>query len=86
MPSGLSSFLVPGPWPSLTSLRQHVGVLRYGAFLRQVYDLLDDNGIFLFQVAGFRPNWQFEDLIWYVSYKGPHRPQRMKTDLFCCGA
>lgn len=29
-----------------------------------MYDLLDDNGIFVFQVAGIRPTWQYEDLIW----------------------
>ena len=43
---------------------QHVGVRRYGAFLRQIYDLLDDDGVFYFQVAGLRPHWQYEDLIW----------------------
>lgn len=29
-----------------------------------MYDLLDDDGIFVFQVAGLRPTWQYEDLIW----------------------
>ncbi|THH15195.1 hypothetical protein EW146_g5245 [Bondarzewia mesenterica] len=47
-----------------TSGTQHVGVRRYSAFLRQVYDLLDDDGIFVFQVAGLRPCWQYEDLVW----------------------
>ena len=49
-----------------SALSQHVGVRRYGAFLRQIYDLLDDNGTFVLQVAGIRPHWQFEDLIWNV--------------------
>ena len=31
-----------------------------------MYDLLDDNGVFVLQVAGIRPHWQFEDLIWYL--------------------
>ena len=44
---------------------QHVGIRRYGIFLKQMYDLLDDDGIFVLQVAGIRPAWQFEDLIWY---------------------
>src|ERR1700728_469199 len=44
--------------------RQHVGVRRYSTFLKQMYDLLDDNGVFVLQVAGIRPSWQFEDLIW----------------------
>lgn len=48
----------------LTCVLQHVGVLRYSSFLKQVYDLLDDNGTFVFQVAGLRPHWQYEDLVW----------------------
>jgi hypothetical protein len=35
--------------------------------MRQMYDLLDDNGIFVLQVAGIRPSWQYEDLIWLIS-------------------
>ncbi|KAF8193018.1 sphingolipid C9-methyltransferase [Pholiota molesta] len=42
----------------------HVGIRRYSQFLSEVYDLLEDNGTFVFQVAGFRPSWQYEDLIW----------------------
>ncbi|KAF9643938.1 sphingolipid C9-methyltransferase [Thelephora ganbajun] len=55
-----------GKYTKIVSLEmaEHVGVRRYAAFLRQVYDLLDDNGTFVFQVAGFRLNWQFEDLVW----------------------
>jgi sphingolipid C9-methyltransferase len=52
------------PSVMLIKARQHVGVRRYGVFLRQMYDLLDDNGIFVLQVAGIRPHWQYEDLIW----------------------
>ena len=44
--------------------RKHVGVRRYSQFLSEIYDLLDDDGIFVLQVAGFRPSWQYEDLIW----------------------
>ena len=29
-----------------------------------MYNLLDDDGVFVFQVAGLRPHWQYEDLIW----------------------
>ena len=36
--------------------------------MRQVYDLLEDDGILVFQVAGFRPAWQYEDLIWSVNH------------------
>ncbi|GAA93398.1 uncharacterized protein L969DRAFT_96077 [Mixia osmundae IAM 14324] len=45
-------------------MAEHVGIRRYGSFMRQVYDLLDDNGTFVLQVAGIRPAWQYEDLIW----------------------
>jgi len=45
-------------------MAEHVGIRRYGTFLRQVYDLLDDDGIFVLQVSGIRPHWQYEDLIW----------------------
>ncbi|KAJ6455064.1 sphingolipid C9-methyltransferase [Mycena vitilis] len=45
-------------------MAEHVGVRRYSAFLAQMYELLADDGIFVLQVAGFRQNWQFEDLVW----------------------
>jgi hypothetical protein len=28
--------------------------------------MLDDDGIFVLQVAGIRPSWQYEDLVWQV--------------------
>ncbi|TFL06090.1 sphingolipid C9-methyltransferase [Pterulicium gracile] len=43
---------------------EHVGFLRYPKFLQQIYNLLDDDGIFVMQISGFRVQWQFEDLIW----------------------
>ncbi|KAL7414883.1 S-adenosyl-L-methionine-dependent methyltransferase [Mrakia frigida] len=57
---------VPESFTKIVSLEmaEHVGIRRYGAFLKQVYNLLDDDGLFVFQVAGIRPMWQFEDLIW----------------------
>ncbi|KAF9044407.1 sphingolipid C9-methyltransferase [Panaeolus papilionaceus] len=45
-------------------MAEHVGVRRYSQFLSEVYDLLEDDGILVYQVAGFRPSWQYEDLIW----------------------
>jgi cyclopropane fatty-acyl-phospholipid synthase-like methyltransferase len=45
-------------------MAEHVGVRRYSQFLSEVYDLLEDDGILVFQVAGLRPSWQYEDLIW----------------------
>ncbi|OAX41843.1 sphingolipid C9-methyltransferase [Rhizopogon vinicolor AM-OR11-026] len=56
----------PGHFTKIVSLEmaEHVGIRRYGSFMRQMYDLLDDEGIFVLQVAGIRPSWQYEDLIW----------------------
>ncbi|TFY67625.1 hypothetical protein EVG20_g3867 [Dentipellis fragilis] len=56
----------PGSFNKIVSLEmaEHVGIRRYDTFLRQVYDLLADDGVFVFQVAGLRPCWQYEDLIW----------------------
>ncbi|VDB96261.1 unnamed protein product [Peniophora sp. CBMAI 1063] len=58
----------PGTFTKIVSLEmaEHVGLRRYDTFLRQVYDLLDDDGTFVFQVAGLRPHWQYEDLIWGI--------------------
>ena len=55
-----------GAYTKIVSLEmaEHVGIRRYGAFLRQMYDLLEDDGVFVLQVAGIRPAWQYEDLIW----------------------
>ncbi|KAG8692781.1 hypothetical protein FRC08_009541 [Ceratobasidium sp. 394] len=57
---------VKGSFTKIVSLEmaEHVGIRRYNQYLRQVYDLLDDDGIFVFQVAGIRQCWQYEDLIW----------------------
>lgn len=45
-------------------MAEHVGIRRYPQFLEQVYNLLEDDGLFVFQVAGIRTTWQYEDLIW----------------------
>ncbi|KAF9261077.1 sphingolipid C9-methyltransferase [Marasmius fiardii PR-910] len=45
-------------------MAEHVGIRRYQTFLKQIYDLLDDDGLFVLQVSGFRQCWQYEDLIW----------------------
>ncbi|KAG9088750.1 hypothetical protein FS749_001926 [Ceratobasidium sp. UAMH 11750] len=56
---------VKGSFTKIVSLEmaEHVGIRRYNQYLRQVYDLLDEDGI-VFQVAGIRQCWQYEDLIW----------------------
>ncbi len=44
---------------------EHVGIRHYPKFCARCNDLLDDDGTPpVFQVAGIRTNWQFEDLIW----------------------
>lgn len=55
-----------GKYNKITCLEmaEHVGVRKFGQFLRQVYDMLDDDGIFFLQYAGLRKSWQYEDLIW----------------------
>ncbi|RMZ78464.1 hypothetical protein DV737_g3909, partial [Chaetothyriales sp. CBS 132003] len=55
-----------GSWNKITCLEmaEHVGVRYFGTFLSQVYDMLDDNGVFFLQIAGLRKPWQYEDLVW----------------------
>ncbi|KAF2405478.1 S-adenosyl-L-methionine-dependent methyltransferase [Trichodelitschia bisporula] len=55
-----------GRYNKITCLEmaEHVGVRHFSAFCRQVYDMLDDDGIFFLQIAGLRKSWQYEDLIW----------------------
>jgi cyclopropane fatty-acyl-phospholipid synthase-like methyltransferase len=55
-----------GRYDKITCLEmaEHVGVKNFQAFLRQVYDLLEDDGIFFLQIAGLRRAWQYEDLLW----------------------
>nr|POE51659.1 sphingolipid c9-methyltransferase 2 [Quercus suber] len=55
-----------GGWNKITCLEmaEHVGVRFFGTFLKQVHDMLDDDGVFFLQIAGLRKSWQFEDLIW----------------------
>jgi cyclopropane fatty-acyl-phospholipid synthase-like methyltransferase len=55
-----------GGYKKITCLEmaEHVGVRHFSTFLRQVYDMLDDDGVFFLQIAGLRKSWQYEDLIW----------------------
>ncbi|CAK3852451.1 fatty acid methyltransferase [Lecanosticta acicola] len=55
-----------GGWNKITCLEmaEHVGVRYFSTFLKQVYDMLDDDGVFFLQIAGLRKCWQYEDLIW----------------------
>ena len=55
-----------GGYHKITCLEmaEHVGVRHFGSFLNQVYNMLDDDGVFFLQIAGLRKAWQYEDLIW----------------------
>lgn len=55
-----------GKYDKITCLEmaEHVGIRRFGSFLAQVYDSLEDDGIFFLQYAGLRKSWQYEDLVW----------------------
>lgn len=58
--------LPPGGYKKITCLEmaEHVGVRHFSSFASQMYDMLDDDGVFLLQMAGLRKFWQYEDLIW----------------------
>ena len=58
----------PGHYTKIISLEmaEHVGIRHYSKFLRDVYNLLDDDAVFVFQVAGLRPRWQHADLHWGI--------------------
>lgn len=51
---------------SCLEMAEHVGIRRYPTFLKEVHSLLADDGVMVFQVAGIRTNWQFEDLNWGI--------------------
>jgi cyclopropane fatty-acyl-phospholipid synthase-like methyltransferase len=51
---------------SCLEMAEHVGLRRYRTFLKEIYELLSDDGLLVFQVAGLRKCWQFEDLIWGI--------------------
>ncbi|KAJ5752493.1 hypothetical protein N7520_009410 [Penicillium odoratum] len=57
---------IEGGYQKITCLEmaEHVGVRHFSTFLSQVYDMLDDDGVFFLQIAGLRKSWQYEDLIW----------------------
>ncbi|KAF2857764.1 S-adenosyl-L-methionine-dependent methyltransferase [Piedraia hortae CBS 480.64] len=55
-----------GGYNKITCLEmaEHVGVRFFGTFCRQIYEMLDDDGVFFMQIAGLRKSWQYEDLVW----------------------
>lgn len=66
--------LVPkGGFDKITCLEmaEHVGIARYDEFLSSVHNLLKEDGILYFQVAGLRREWQYEDIVWGL-FMGEH--------------
>lgn len=54
---------------SCLEMAEHVGVRKFQAFMRQIFDLLADDGIFYLQIAGLRAKqgtlgFHLEDLVW----------------------
>jgi len=45
-------------------MAEHVGVKNFQGFMRQIYNLLEDDGLFFLQIAGLRRASQFEDIVW----------------------
>jgi cyclopropane fatty-acyl-phospholipid synthase-like methyltransferase len=58
--------LPKGGFDKITCLEmsEHVGVRHFSGFLRQIYNMLDDDGVFFMQYAGLRKPWQYEDFHW----------------------
>ena len=55
-----------GKYDKITCLEmaEHVGIRKITSFFRQIYNLLEDDGVFYLQIAGLGKPWQFEDLVW----------------------
>jgi len=49
---------------SCLEMSEHVGILKYISFAKQVYDLLEDDGLFYLQIAGLRMATRIEDYTW----------------------
>jgi len=45
-------------------MSEHIGIAHYSKFLRNVWELLADDGTFYLQIAGLRRTWQYEDFTW----------------------
>jgi len=45
-------------------MSEHVGVKYYSQFVQEIYDLMNDDGVFFLQIAGLRRAWQIEDFNW----------------------
>jgi len=53
-------------WNKITCLEmaEHVGCKNFQQFCKQLFGILEDDGMLYIQMCGLRPRWQFEDLVW----------------------
>ncbi len=49
---------------SVLEMAEHVGIRKFQKFLRQMRDLLDDDGLFFLQIVGLRPTFDAHDFTW----------------------
>jgi cyclopropane fatty-acyl-phospholipid synthase-like methyltransferase len=45
-------------------MAEHVGIKNFQKFCKQLFNMLEDDGLLYIQMCGLRPRWQFEDLVW----------------------
>ncbi len=53
-------------WNKITVLEmaEHVGIQHFQKFMRQLNEMLEDDGLLFLQIAGLRRNWTAEDFNW----------------------
>jgi cyclopropane fatty-acyl-phospholipid synthase-like methyltransferase len=53
-------------WNKITVLEmaEHVGLRNFQKFMRQLYSMLEEDGLLFLQIAGLRRNWTPEDFNW----------------------
>jgi sphingolipid C9-methyltransferase len=49
---------------SCIEMSEHVGVKNFEKFMKQIYGLLGDDGLFLLQISGLRAGYHQESLVW----------------------
>jgi cyclopropane fatty-acyl-phospholipid synthase-like methyltransferase len=49
---------------SCLEMAEHVGILRFQKFMKQVYNMLEDDGLFYLQIAGLKHGIHKESMVW----------------------
>ena len=49
---------------SNVEMSEHVGLIGYEDYMRNIASMLEDDGLYFLQVAGLRRCWQWQDLCW----------------------